>query len=297
MTDDRLKLERLGNLWKARFTAMASPCEVMVETDARARAAGLGAIAAREAWRIEAAFSRYRKDSVVGCINASAGATVEVTAETADLLDFADQCHQLSDGLFDITSGVLRRIWQFGPGAMPPSPDQVTEILSLIGWHRVEWCRPRMTLPKGMEVDLGGIGKEYAVDRAFALLEERTDLPFLVNLGGDLRANRARSRGTPWTAGIEHPEETRTAVSTLAVGRGALATSGDVRRSFVHEGKVYGHILHPHTGWPVHGAPRSVTVAAPTCTQAGVLSTLAMLHGAGAEAFLDAQEVPYWRVR
>jgi len=86
-------------------------------------------------------------------------------------------------------------------------------------------------------------------------------------------------------------------VETLALRHGALATSGDVRRSFVHEGVVYGHILHPHTGWPVRDAPRSVTVAAPTCTQAGVLSTLAMLHGPDAEPFLERQEVRYWSIR
>ena len=99
----------------------------------------------------------------------------------------------------------------------------------------------------------------------------------------------------PWE--VIHPEETRTAIESLALRRGALATSGNARRSFVHEGVVYGHILHPLTGWPVRGSPRSVTVAAGTCTEAGILSTLAMLHGADAETFLDQQGVRYWSVR
>lgn len=290
-------LERTGALWHARFTAMASPCELLVETDDRECAEAVARAGAGEAWRIERTFSRYRDDNIVAAINTAGDEPVEVDAETAGLLDFADQCHRLSDGLFDITSGVLRRLWRFGPDARPPSAEAVEALLPAIGWHRVIWQRPCIALPQGMEIDLGGIGKEYAVDRAFALAAARTEAPFLVNFGGDLRANRARHGDTPWIAGIEHPAETRRAVEALALRQGALATSGDVRRSFVHEGVVYGHILHPRTGWPVVGAPRSVTVAAATCTQAGVLSTLAMLHGREAEAFLDAQAVRYWSVR
>lgn len=276
---------------------MASPCELMVETPDPELATRLGEVVAAEAWRIEHKFSRYRDDNLIAAINR--GEAVEVDAETADLFDFADQCHRLSDGLFDITSGVLRRIWRFGADAAtePPSAAAIAELMPLIGWQRVEWRRPRIRLPAGMEIDLGGIGKEYAVDRAFGLLGEQTDLPFLVNFGGDLRANRARADDAPWIAGIEHPEETRTAIESLALRRGALATSGDTRRSFVHEGVVYGHILHPLRGWPVRDAPRSITVAAGTCTEAGVLSTLAALHGADAEAFLDQQGVRYWSIR
>ena len=274
---------------------MASPCEVLVESDDRDLALELGRLAAAEAWRVERHFSRYRDDNSVAAINR--GEALEVDAETADLLDFADECYRISDGLFDITSGVLRRVWRFGPDATPPSADDLAQVLPLIGWHRVDWQRPRIALPPGMEIDFGGIGKEYAVDRACGLLGECAAAPWLVNYGGDLRANRARLDGTAWITGIEHPAETRSAIQTLSLHRGALATSGDVRRSFVHRGVTYGHILHPQTGWPVRGAPRSVTVAAATCTEAGILSTLAMLHGAGAERFLDQQEVRYWCVR
>ena len=83
----------------------------------------------------------------------------------------------------------------------------------------------------------------------------------------------------------------------LQLRAGALATSGDARRFLLKDGVRYGHILDPRTGWPVRGAPRSVSVAAPSCTEAGVLSTLAMLQGAGAEAWLAAQAVPHWIVR
>jgi thiamine biosynthesis lipoprotein len=78
---------------------------------------------------------------------------------------------------------------------------------------------------------------------------------------------------------------------------GALATSGDSRRFLLKDGKRYGHVLDPRSGWPVVGAPRSVTVAAATCTEAGMLATLALLQGTEAEAFLEAQAVQFWALR
>jgi thiamine biosynthesis lipoprotein len=144
-----------------------------------------------------------------------------------------------------------------------------------------------------MELDFGGIGKEYAVDRAFELLAARCTAPFLINFGGDLRTNRAPAQ-SPWRVGIERPDTEREATLLLDLQRGALATSGDSRRFLMKNGIRYGHILDPRTGWPVRDAPRSVTVAASSCTEAGQLSTLALLHGALAREFLDQQGVRYW---
>jgi thiamine biosynthesis lipoprotein len=144
-----------------------------------------------------------------------------------------------------------------------------------------------------MELDFGGIGKEYAVDRAYELLAARDWTPFLINFGGDLRANCPPSHG-PWQVGIERPDTDREPRMLLDLEYGALATSGDSRRYILRDGIRYGHILHPGTGWPVPGAPRSVTVAASSCTEAGLLSTIAMLHGAEAQAYLLEQGVRYW---
>jgi thiamine biosynthesis lipoprotein len=144
-----------------------------------------------------------------------------------------------------------------------------------------------------MELDFGGIGKEYAVDRVYELLATSAEFPFLVNFGGDLRANRAPSCG-PWQVGIERPGTDRTATLLLDLERGALATSGDSRRYLLKDGVRYGHILNPLTGWPSPDSPRSITVAASTCTEAGLLSTVAMVHGAGAQAYLDEQGARYW---
>jgi thiamine biosynthesis lipoprotein len=145
-----------------------------------------------------------------------------------------------------------------------------------------------------MEIDFGGIGKEYAVDRAASLVAARTERSVLVNFGGDLVASGPRRGARPWGVGIDDPDRTGDGVlHRVELTRGGLATSGDARRFIRHEGKRLGHILDPTTGWPVEGAPRSVTVVAATCLEAGTLSTLAYLQGAGAEAFLREQAVEF----
>jgi FAD:protein FMN transferase len=115
----------------------------------------------------------------------------------------------------------------------------------------------------------------------------------LVNFGGDLRANRSPPHGL-WQVGIERPGADQVATMVLELEHGALATSGDSRRYLLKDGVRYGHVLDPRTGWPVQGAPRSVTVAASSCTEAGLLSTLALLHGADAQSFLEEQGVRNW---
>jgi thiamine biosynthesis lipoprotein len=149
-------------------------------------------------------------------------------------------------------------------------------------------------MPAGMQIDLGGIGKEYAVDRAAALLSQHTDRPFLVNFGGDLFASGQRSGRRPWGIGIDDPFRTGEAVLyRVELQAGGLATSGDARRFVLHRGRRLGHILNPRTGWPVEDAPEAITVIAQTCLEAGTIATLAYLQGSGARDFLEAQEVQF----
>ena len=282
--------------WLGTFDAMASTCEVHADVASRAEAARILAVVEAEARRIEAKFSRYRPDNIVHAINTSAGAPISVDDETARLIDYAAQLFDLSDGKFDITSGVLRRIWRFDGGNRVPSAEQIDELRRHVGWRRVRWQRPVIVLEPGMEIDLGGIGKEYAVDRAAALVAPLTE-SCLLNFGGDLRALGPRADGRAWQVGIEAVDRLSAASRVVDVYRGGLATSGDSRRYVLKDGRRYGHILDPTTGAPVVDAPRSVSVVADTCTQAGMLATLAMLHGRAAEAFLDAQGVRYWCYR
>lgn len=275
------------------FTAMASPCEVLLRASQLKIARELGKCAAEEAWRIEQKFSRYRDDSVTARIHAHRGAPIELDEEAASLVNFAERCYAISEGLFDITSGVLRRAWKFDGSDCVPQSGDIEALLPFVGFDKLKWRSPWLELPIGMELDFGGIGKEYAVDRAYDLLVRGCAGPFLVNFGGDLRANAPPPRGR-WQVGIEKPDRERDPKLILELERGALATSGDSRRFVLRDGVRYSHVLNPKTGWPVAHAPRSVTVAASSCTEAGLLSTLAMLRGPQAREFLNEQGVKYW---
>ena len=283
--------------WAARFMAMASPCEVLVHGASCADLTALGRIAAEECWRIETKWSRYRRGNIVHVINSAAGRPVTVDDETARLIDYAALLHASSDGCFDLTSGILRRVWKFAATeGRVPRQREVEALLALIGWHRVEWCAPVLRLKPGMEIDFGGIGKEYAVDRAAAMLTEATSLPALINFGGDLVATRERTDGSPWRVGIDSGVP-HAATPLVQLTQGAVATSGDHHRHIDSGGRRYGHILDPRTGWPPPDAPRSVTVACATCVEAGSLSTVAMLQGADAERWLGEQELDFHVVR
>lgn len=272
---------------------MGSPCEVLLEVDDRNAAGSAAEAVAAEAWRIEDKFSRYLDGNIVHRINSANGAPVTVDDETARLLEFAHALYKLSYKRFDITSGVLREVWAFDGSDRVPDGDAVKAVLERVGWHRVTWHSPELLMPAGMEIDLGGLGKEYAVDRCVETLAQSTDSPGLVNLGGDLGVTGPPQRRSAWRVGVEG-NATDSADRLIDLRQGALATSGDARRFLQRDGIRYGHILDPATGWPVADAPHSVTVAADTCTQAGMLSTLAMLQGGKAEAFLEQQGVKAW---
>ena len=275
------------------FNAMASPCEVLLRASHLAAAREFGECAAKEAWRIEEKYSRYRVDSIISHLHGHRGVPIQVDEETASLLDFAQRCYRISDGMFDITSGILRRAWTFDGSDHLPKPDAIAALLPYIGFEKLKWQSPTIAVPAGMELDFGGIGKEYAVDRAYDLLSKKAPGPFLINFGGDLRASGPPPNGF-WQVGIEKPGHERDAGLILHLEHGALATSGDARRFVLRDGVRYGHVLNPKTGWPVLHAPRSVTVAASSCTEAGMLSTLAILHGAKAREFLNEQGVRHW---
>ncbi|OFZ66811.1 MAG: hypothetical protein A2V79_00525 [Betaproteobacteria bacterium RBG_16_56_24] len=272
------------------FLALGGPCEVLLDIPDLEAARYLIGLAAGEAWRIESRFSRYNTSGVVHQINNAKGQPVTLDEESSALLDFADTCHRLSDGAFDITSGILRRAWTFDGSDRLPDPAAVSALLPHVGWHRVNWSRPQLRLPPGMQIDLGGIGKEYAVDQAARQLSAAGVNNALINFGGDAFSLGPRANSEPWVIGIDDPNATgRACVRSFPLRHGGLATSGDARRFLKKNGKRYGHILNPKTGWPIQGAPRSVSVKADSCVDAGMLATFAMLKGSDAEDFLQAE--------
>lgn len=277
---------------------MGSPCELLVETRTEDVARELTELVANEAWRIEDKFSRYLEGNIVDRINSAGGQPVVVDDETGRLIDFSATLFEASGGKFDITSGVLRRAWTFDGGTRVPSSDEVRRLLGKVGWARARWHDNFLTLPPGMEIDFGGVGKEYAVDTAVSRLRRFDAPPTLVNFGGDLAVTAAPRQRDAWHVGLESLHGPGgSAARVIRLASGALATSGDTRRFVMHEGVRYGHILNPQTGWPVRNAPSAITVAADSCVQAGVFCTLAMLEGKGAEQFLEAEGVAHWVTR
>ena len=272
---------------------MGSPCEVLTDGGDKQLADRVSSLVASEAWRIEDKFSRYLDGNVIHRINTSQGEPVAIEAETGNLLDFAATLFDISGGRFDITSGVLRAVWTFDGGDNIPAQADIDNLLDRVGWERVTWADSQLTLQPGMEVDLGGIGKEYAVDRCTTLARSAANVPVMINFGGDLAVTSPPVTRDAWRVGIEGPN-VDAAEKLVDLRQGALATSGDARRFLIRDGVRYSHILDPRSGWPVPDAPASITVAADTCTQAGMMSTLAMLRGADAEDFLAAQELLYW---
>jgi thiamine biosynthesis lipoprotein len=288
-----------GPPYRYAFHAMASEHELTLWSDERARADRVARVAIADVLRIEAKFSRYRDDSVTSAINrAAGGAAVAIDAETAALLRYADRCHRLSAGRFDLTSGVLRRAWDFRRRPpLVPTDDEVAAAREHIGWQRVEWNDATVRLPqRGMELDFGGVGKEYAADRAATICADHGIAHGLVNLGGDVRVIGAQPDGTAWRVGIRHPRREHGVIGTAEVRAGAVATSGDYERYFEIGGRRYCHLLDARTAHPVSHW-QSATVVAPLAILAGTFATIAMLLEAQAEAFLARQHVRYLLVR
>jgi thiamine biosynthesis lipoprotein len=277
---------------------MGSPCELHLHADSEARFEAVAEAALAEVARLERKYSRYREDSLASQINARAGDPdgIDLDGETASLLDYAELAWAQSDGLFDISSGVLRRAWNFRSGRLP-AREEIAALQPLVGWDKLRWQRPHLTLlVPGMQLDFGGYVKEYAADRVAALCRELGLRHGLVDLGGDLAVVGPHPDGSPWRVGIRHPRAPEGAIASLALSAGGIATSGDYERCLLADGRRYSHLLNPKTGWPVHGLA-SVTVAASHCLVAGTASTIAMLKGKrGGAAWLDRLGLPSLRV-
>lgn len=274
---------------------MGGPCELQLYAAASPEAAF--ALGEAEVRRLEQKYSRYRDDSATTALNRSAGAPggFDADDETAGLLDFAQTAWQQSDGLFDVTSGVLRRAWDFKAQRVPSS-GELAATLAHVGWQRVRWARPTLHLAKGMELDLGGIVKEYAADCVARVLRDTGARHGLVELGGDLAILGPHPDGRPWQVGIRHPRDPEHSIASVEIADGAIASSGDYERYFESGGRRYCHILNAKTGWPVEGLA-SVSVVAAQCLVAGAASTIAMLKGeSDGPAWLRSLDLPHFCV-
>lgn len=276
------------------FKAMGSPCAIQLYAKNQKKANDAAQLAIDDVSRLENLYSRYRDDSFLSEINriAAIAGSITVDEETAGLLDYAATCYQQSDGLFDITSGILRSVWDFKSGKLP-TKKAIRQIKEKIGWHRVKWEHPVLSFDiPGMEIDFGGVVKEYAVDRAAALCLEAGVYHGIVNLGGDIKIIGPHPDGSPWRVAIRHPRQSGTALRTLQLYSGALASSGDYERCITLNGVRYGHVLNPKTGWPVRYMA-AVSVAGDFCVVAGSASTIGMLKEDQGPGWLNELGLPH----
>lgn len=275
---------------------MGSACEVVLAASSVHDAQRLAQMAIDEVLRIERKYSRYTTESLIANINQQAGLRpVVCDDETWALLQYASKLYEQSQGLFDITSGVFRQAWNFQVPAIP-SADKLDALRAKVGWHKVVLKDQSIALPSaGMEIDLGGFGKEYAADRAAQVLQAQGVVSGYVNLAGDMRFLGPKPTGEPWMIGIQDPRHANQVVATLPIMQGGLATSGDYERYFEVNGERYCHVLNPFTGQPVKFW-RSVSVTAPAAVVAGCTSTMTMLKEEEGLAFLQATGFDFFAI-
>jgi len=280
--------------YQYRFKAMGTPCEIQLYAKKKAQSKQAINKVVNDVRRLESLYSRYRQNSYLSKINrvAAVSGSIEVDGETAGLLNYAYACYQQSDGLFDITSGLLRKAWSFEDSQLPDE-NHIQTLLTKIGWDKLNWSAPVLEfLIPGMEIDFGGIVKEYAVDRAAVLCQDSDIQHGIINLGGDIRIIGSHPDGHPWNVGIRHPHQQSNVIETLLLHKGALASSGDYERCITLNGIRYGHILNPKTGWPVRHLA-AVSVVSDLCVVAGSASTIAMLKEKEGAMWLESLELPY----
>lgn len=266
-----------------RWKALGTACEIQFtcEDDELARAF----IANSVAWveRFEARYSRFRPNSLVSRINAAAGLDwVETDADADQLLGFCASLHRLTAGTVDVTAAPLMRLWDYR-GAAPrvPNETEIAAALNLVGWEKIRHEPGRVLLPRrGMALDFGGWGKEYAVDAVAALAHSHGINRALIDFGRDIMAVGAAPEKPAWHVGLEnHRDPAGPCRGSIAARDVGVATSGDYMRGFEAGGRRYGHIVDARTGRPVENGCRQVTVVAPSCLLAGAFSTALFILG------------------
>ncbi len=282
------------NFLNHQFKALGSICEFKLyleETEAPRVFAYLEELVLG----FQAKYSRYRDDSITAQINQHAGSLtfVEVDEETASLLNYADNLFEQSDGLFDITSGILRRVWDFSSNTLPRE-EHLASILPKIGWQKVERKNHSIRLPeKGMEIDFGGYVKEYIADVCATHCMNMHINHGLINLGGDVRIIGPHPNGESWKVGIQHPRQPGKAIATIDVPHGAVATSGDYERFMIIGERRYCHILNPHTGKSIRPWYSGLSVVAEHCLIAGSFTTIGLMKSETNKNWIAESGLPW----
>ncbi len=223
--------------------------------------------------KVDALMSTYKEDSEISILNREGKA--QVSEETLEVVEAAIEFSRLTHGAFDITVGPLIDLWKKAKkDEKVPTEKEIEEAVSLVGYQRIILEGNQIRLEKkGMRIDLGGIAKGYAVDKAIEALKRNNIKRALVNAGGDLYALGKAPQEGGWAIGIQDPRDKDKIINIMKVEDMAVATSGDYRRYFTLEGKRFSHIVNPKTGLTVQEVPMSVTIVGPDATTTDALST------------------------
>lgn len=275
-------LSGVGDYSRVSFRAMGTACELVYSARSRAVAGEFKQAAFRWLSEFEARYSRFIDSSLVSEINRAAGQRwVEIDAATDELLSLCDWYYWMTGGVFDPTALPLHLLWDYHKSAPTlPARDEVERAKALVGWSKVQRSGGKVFLPEpGMMFDLGGIGKEYAVDHVVSIARTFGIENILVDFGHDLRVLGQPPEGGAWRIGLENPDAPGQCWCGVAQNQGAVCTSGDYARFIEVNGRRYGHIVDPRSGYPVDNGCKAVTVLGPTCTEAGLLATTAFILG------------------
>jgi thiamine biosynthesis lipoprotein len=259
--------------YETRFEAMGTDARLEVAAPSLSAAREMMSAAVREIRTVEERMSTYRPDSEISRLNRlGAVQAVELSAHTLRVLEAAARASELTGGAFDVTYAPLRTLWRKASQAgQVPSEEDIRQAVSCIGWRNllVEGNKARFLVP-GMEVDLGGIAKGYAIELAAEAMMRAGARSGIVDVGGDLRLFGLPDGRPSWLVEVKRPPGVPEQI-ILAVPPCGITTSGDYARGFQVGDKSFSHIIDPRTGWPV-ASMASVTVVAPDTTTADGLS-------------------------
>lgn len=278
--------ERTGDAAETRFFGM--------DTDISITAYGKNAGKALEdtqskVTELERLWSVSDENSDIYAINHSQGRPVSITRETEQILSFALDMAEQTDGALEPTIYPVLTAWGFTTeGNRIPDQSEIEKILQNVGYENVNLSGNEVTLPDGMELDLGAVGKGYAADEVANILKEAGVTSALLDLGGNIQLIGAKPDGDDWKIGLRDPFG-ESYMGILSISDRAIVTSGNYERYFIGEdGKQYGHILDPSTGYPAENGLVSVTIVAKEGKLCDALSTSLFVMG-------YESAVSYWK--
>lgn len=238
---------------------------------------------------LESEWSVTDENSEIYQVNHSNGSPVTLSDDTARIVEFALEMAARTEGALEPTIYPVLTAWGFTTdGNRIPGEEEIQTLLEDVGYEKVELNGNEIRLQPGMELDLGAVGKGYAGDLAAQLIEEAGVASALLDIGGNIQAVGSRPDGTDWRIGLRSPCG-EGQIGVLSISDCAVVTSGNYERYFTGEdGKEYGHIIDPETGYPVDNGLASVTIITEEGKNGDALSTSMFVKG------LD-QAQDYWR--